>query len=118
MQRPAEMIWSAQKASGDPPSKRSGHSMCIVSDSAYIFGGNDFRRPPGPNGDLYKLDMGSSEFYWCKLDVNGRSPEPRSHHTTVTYGTKVSYYSIARNRSHIQASYSSYENVCTALLIK
>ena len=116
MQRPAEMIWSVQKASGDPPSKRSGHSMCIVGDSAYIFGGNDFRRPPGPNGDLFKLDMGSSEFYWSKLDVNGRSPEPRSHHTTVTYGTKVSCVSTTMNRSYFWASYSSYKIVCTALL--
>ena len=89
MQRPAEMIWSSQKAAGDAPSKRSGHSMSVVGDSAYIFGGNDFRRPPGPNSDLFKLDMGSSEFYWSKLDIGGRCPEPRSHHTSITYGTKV-----------------------------
>ena len=91
MQRPAEMIWSSQKASGNPPSKRSGHSMCMVGDSAYIFGGSDFRRPPGPNADLFRLDMSSNEFYWSKIEVNGRCPEPRSHHTAVAFGTKVGY---------------------------
>lgn len=90
MQRPAEMIWSKQKYSGEPPSKRSGHSMCIVGDCSYIFGGNDFRRPPGPNNDLFKLDMSSNEFYWSKIEGTGRGPEARSHHTAVTYGTKVS----------------------------
>ena len=107
MQRPAEMIWSSQKASGDPPSKRSGHSMCIVGDSAYIFGGNDFRRPPGPNADLFKLDMSSNEFYWSKMDINGRCPEPRSHHTAVAYGTKVrcgsmlSTYTIEKSQKKV-----------------
>ena len=89
MQRPAEMVWSQQKCGGEPPSKRSGHSMCIVGDYAYVFGGNDMRRPPGPNAELYKLDMSSNEFYWSKVEVAGRWPEPRSHHTTVSWGSKI-----------------------------
>lgn len=89
MQRPAEMHWSQHKSLGDVPTKRSGHSMCIVGDYAYIFGGNDFRRPPGPNADLYKLDMSSNDFFWTKIEVSGRWPEARSHHTAVTFGTKI-----------------------------
>ena len=96
MQRPAEMIWSCEKASGVAPSKRSGHSMCIVGDSAYVFGGNDFRRPPGPNSDLYKLNINSNEFAWSKVEIGGRWPEPRSHHTAIAYGIKVRYYEFWR----------------------
>lgn len=47
MQRPAEMIWSTPKCMGDIPSRRSGHTLSVVGDFVYLFGGNDFRRPPG-----------------------------------------------------------------------
>eukprot|EP01040_Poterioochromonas_malhamensis_P019773 gene19773-23442_t len=91
MQRPAEMAWSNPKCIGDVPSKRSGHSFNAVGDLIYLFGGNDMRRPPGPNNELFKLDISSSEFYWSKVESSSsaRIPEPRSHHTTVVYGNKI-----------------------------
>ena len=88
MQRPAEMSWSSPKCMGNGPSKRSGHTMSLVGDQLYVFGGNDFRRPPGPNGDLYKLDMSNSnEYFWSKVEPSAgqRWPEPRSHHTAVVF---------------------------------
>ena len=88
MQKPPEMSWLTPKCLGEIPSKRSGHSMCVVGDFSYLFGGNDFRRPPGPNNELYKVDMSSSEFYWTKIDNStGRLPEPRSHASMVVYKT-------------------------------
>jgi dynein heavy chain len=90
MQRPSEMTWQQPRCLGEVPSRRSGHSFCMVGDFAYLFGGNDFRRPPGPNNELYKLDMSGSEFYWSKIETSGRSPEPRSDHTAVVFnGTKM-----------------------------
>eukprot|EP01041_Mallomonas_annulata_P001785 gene1785-3464_t len=86
-QRPAEMQWSQPRCLGEIPSRRSGHSLCVVGDYAYLFGGNDFRKPPGPNNELFKLDMSGQEFYWTKLESGGRWPEPRSHHTATVYGT-------------------------------
>jgi len=74
---------------GEIPSKRSGHSFCAANDQIYLFGGNDLRRPPGPNGELYKLDISSSDFYWKKIESSGRQPEPRSHHTTIVYGNRI-----------------------------
>jgi dynein heavy chain len=87
MQRPAEMTWSNPKCVGAAPSKRSGHSISIVGDQLYMFGGNDFRRPPGPNNDLYKLDMSSSEYFWSKIEpaAGAKWPEARSHHTAVVF---------------------------------
>ena len=81
------MTWSNPKCLGEAPTKRSGHSMCIVGDALYIFGGNDFRRPAGPNNELYKLDMSSSDYYWMKIEMKEslRYPEPRSHHTALVY---------------------------------
>lgn len=99
MQRPAEMTWLTPKCIGDIPSKRSGHSFCIAGDSVYMFGGNDFRRPPGPNSELYKLDIASSEFYWKKVENSGKVPEPRSHHTTVLFGTKIILFGGFRSSS-------------------
>ena len=99
MQRPAEMHWSIPKCIGDVPSRRSGHSFCAVGDLVYLFGGNDMRRPPGPNNELFKLDMSSAEFYWSKIDNPGRNPEPRSHHTTVVYGNKIILFGGFRSSS-------------------
>ena len=83
------MTWSTPKTMGDTPSRRSGHSFCAVGDQVYLFGGNDLRRPPGPNAELYKLDISSSEFYWTKVESAGRQPEPRSNHTTILYNKKI-----------------------------
>lgn len=90
--RPAEMVWSSPRSMGDIPSKRSGHTLTCIGDYCYLFGGNDFRRPPGPNNDLYKLDVSSSDVYWTKIEVNGKWPEPRSHHSAVVYGSKIIFF--------------------------
>ena len=46
-----------------------------------LAGGCDKRRPPGPNNELYKLDMSDKEtFYWMR--INASNPPPaRWHHT-------------------------------------
>ena len=57
MQRPAEMTWSHPACAGNAPTKRSGHTVTLVGEYLYIFGGNDFRKPPGPKNEMFKLDM-------------------------------------------------------------
>ena len=74
--------------------------MSVVGDCAYLFGGNEYRRPPGPNNDLYKLDMSGQEFYWSKVEQTGRCPEPRSHHTATAFGSsKILIFGGFRNSS-------------------
>jgi dynein heavy chain len=93
------MVWASPKTLGEVPSKRSGHSFCIVGDYVYLYGGNDFRRPPGPNADLFKLDISSAEFYWSKVTNSGKAPEPRSHHTVVVYGKLIIMFGGFRSSS-------------------
>jgi len=93
------MTWATPKCMGEVPSRRSGHSFCIVGDYAYLFGGNDSRKPPGPNNDLFKLDMTSAEFYWTKIENTGRCPEPRSHHSVVVHGSKIIIFGGFRSSS-------------------
>lgn len=98
MMRPAEMTWSIPKHMGDLPSKRSGHSLTIINDVCYLFGGTDFRRPIGPNNEIFKLDISSNEVYWTKIEVSGKCPEPRSHHSAcVLNGTKILIFGGFRN---------------------
>ena len=104
MQKPPEMIWQEPKCIGDIPSKRSGHSISVIDNTLYLFGGNDFRRPAGPNNELYKLDMSSPSegFFWSKVPVapGGKGPpEPRSHHTATVWGTKILYFGGFRSSS-------------------
>ena len=65
----------------EKPSPRSAHTLVIAGEFAYLFGGCDKRRPPGPNNELYKLDMTDKEmFYWMKVELDEK-PAPRWHHT-------------------------------------
>ncbi len=90
MQRPAEMEWTTPRCIGDAPTKRSGHSFTLLKNGmAYLFGGIDPRRPPGPNNELYKLDMSNpTAFYWAKVvapasAAAGGKPEARWKHTAT-----------------------------------
>ena len=69
------MEWSQPRCIGDLPTKRSGHSFTIVKNGmAYLFGGVDSRRPPGPNNELFKLDMSNAQaFYWTKVPTSSSS---------------------------------------------
>jgi dynein heavy chain len=77
----------------------TGHSLSVIGDLVYLFGGNDFRKPAGPNNDLYKLDMSSNDFYWTKVESSARWPEPRSHHSAVVYGSKIIIFGGFRSSS-------------------
>jgi dynein heavy chain len=82
MQQDAVMTWAPVAHEGEEkPSPRSAHSLVQNGSEAWMFGGCDKRRPPGPNNELYKLDMSDKEtFYWMR--INAANPPPaRWHHT-------------------------------------
>ena len=78
MQTPAVMEWTPIRQEGEErPSPRSAHTLVSNGEFAYLFGGCDKRRPPGPNNELYKLDMSDkSYFYWTKVHVEAGAPTP------------------------------------------
>lgn len=50
--------WIKVEQSADSlPSKRSGHTLTSLGNTAFLFGGIDLKNPPGPNNDLYAVDM-------------------------------------------------------------
>jgi len=56
--------WSKLKALGNPdqvPTKRSGHTMTLMSGpNGLLYGGIDLRSPPGPNSDIYAFEIGDA----------------------------------------------------------
>ena len=54
--------WQRLKPLGESvPSKRSGHSLTLMSGSnGLLFGGIDLKNPPGPNADLYAFELGAT----------------------------------------------------------
>jgi len=69
MQRQAEMKWTQPRSLGDIPTRRSGHTLSVVGEFGYLFGGCDYQRPVGPSNDLYKLDM-SGELGIIRVSLN------------------------------------------------
>ncbi|CAK4711321.1 unnamed protein product [Aphanomyces euteiches] len=82
-----EMAWGNPKCTGDVPNKRSGHSLTLrASENAlYLFGGCDHKVPPGPNNDLYKLEMNG--FVWSRVATDD-APPPRWRHSALIYNDK------------------------------
>jgi dynein heavy chain len=75
--------WSIPKVTGAVPEPRANHSMTMVGDKFFLFGGY------GGKGytrtmfnDLYSLDTVAME--WSKITASGKLPDPRSNHATIS----------------------------------
>lgn len=85
------MEWKKPVCMGESPSRRSGHSFCLLSSRTgsicYVFGGcNEETKPPGPCAELFKLEL--PDYYWKRIlfkEENG--PAARWHHTANTWIT-------------------------------
>eukprot|EP01012_Entosiphon_sulcatum_P033441 TRINITY_DN4232_c0_g1_i3.p1 TRINITY_DN4232_c0_g1~~TRINITY_DN4232_c0_g1_i3.p1 ORF type:complete len:1751 (+),score=264.52 TRINITY_DN4232_c0_g1_i3:23-5254(+) len=64
---------------GNPPNRRSGHSICLVSEFAFVFGG---RGSHYCNNDVTQLHLGPN--VWQPVNTaHSALPPPRCHHTAV-----------------------------------
>ncbi|XP_030576629.1 host cell factor 2 isoform X2 [Archocentrus centrarchus] len=78
---------------GSPPCPRIGHSLTLVGNKCYLFGGlaNDSEDPNGnvPRylGDFYELELQSVSGArgWNIPETKGRAPSARESHTSVAY---------------------------------
>ncbi|XP_034433514.1 host cell factor 2 isoform X3 [Hippoglossus hippoglossus] len=78
---------------GLPPCPRIGHSLTLVGNRCYLFGGlaNDSEDPNGnvPRymGDLYELELqaGSGVRGWSIPETKGGGPSARESHSAVAY---------------------------------
>ncbi|DBA03229.1 TPA: hypothetical protein N0F65_011588 [Lagenidium giganteum] len=90
-----EMVWTAPKQAGEVPVKRSGHTFTFKSTESetaiYMFGGCDHKSPPGPNNDIYKVDINGG-YTWSKVIPNSTAPEdmppPRWRHSAILFNDR------------------------------
>jgi len=78
---------NAEESSGCPDA-RASHSSCVYNDRLYVFGGQDDDN--NKLGDLWEYDFTQSTWSQVKLGEEGSyTPNPRSGHTAVVWGTKM-----------------------------
>lgn len=61
--------WQNPKTTGAVPCPRAAHSMCLLGNRAYLFGG---RSSPRRLNDLYFLDLNALQ--WTQLQLSGDIP--------------------------------------------
>ncbi|XP_029474111.1 acyl-CoA-binding domain-containing protein 6-like [Rhinatrema bivittatum] len=78
---PADLTWEVIPQEGNIPSPREGHSICIVKEKIYLFGGNSNQDAEECLPGMYCFDLGS--LTWHKLKTNGIAPRTLRHSSTV-----------------------------------
>ncbi|KAG7401824.1 Adagio protein 3 [Phytophthora boehmeriae] len=86
--------WVKLQPRGDNPGLSSTHSVCVVKDQMYMFGGYDgkFRR-----GQLYAFEVEgvfneSIECVWRKVETQGCGPAARYTHCGASIGSQIIVY--------------------------
>ncbi|KAI8872380.1 galactose oxidase [Ramicandelaber brevisporus] len=73
------MYWSRVTASGQIPPGLRSHSMTVINDKIYVFGGFNSE---GTYNDTYMFDPDT--IFWLKLETYGECPPPlRAHSATA-----------------------------------
>ena len=76
--------WTEIESHTESPPKRHGHSLTLVNETIYLFGGYG---AGGRLNDTWKLDP--VLLNWTFIDVSGSKPTRRSHHSTVGLKNKM-----------------------------
>ena len=86
------IYWSKPKCSGTIPVGRSGHTLTVLGDKAYMFGGCDEDMPPGPSNQLYRLKLSPPDsrtsMEWTLPRVSGEPPMARWLHSSTPLDKK------------------------------
>lgn len=72
------VTWSIPATSGTTPLPRAAHTMNVMGDKAYMFGG---RTQLHRVNDVFQLDL--ETMTWSEIIVEGAVPPPRSWHCSV-----------------------------------
>ncbi|XP_071963055.1 kelch domain-containing protein 3-like isoform X2 [Antedon mediterranea] len=75
--------WCLPKPSGDIPPARDGHSVCLIKNKMYVFGGYEDESQCFSNS-VHKLNI--DKMRWKKLECKGRPAHWRDFHSAVTIG--------------------------------
>ena len=77
------LTWASPGAAGSYPAARSYHSMTVVDEDIFVYGGSDTQSQP--LGDLHVLDAAAMEFR--QPTQLGSVPSARKGHTLTKSGT-------------------------------
>jgi N-acetylneuraminic acid mutarotase len=76
--------WTCINAIGEPPAKRTDHSLVRYGRSMYVFGGFDGRVR---YNDLVELNLDDAR--WTTVSVRGQEPRTRFAHASVTHSNSM-----------------------------
>ncbi|KXZ44732.1 hypothetical protein GPECTOR_63g57 [Gonium pectorale] len=83
------MRWSRLPQTGILPVERSSHSITVVGDRLYLFGGEHDPRVPVGN-EMYEYCFADGT--WRVLEVQGEAPSPRVAHSAAAVGTVLYFF--------------------------
>lgn len=72
------MTWSRPITKGVSPGCRAGHTVTVVGDKCFCFGGGDGQEFLS---EFVVLDVGKME--WARVEAKGKEPSPRSRHSAT-----------------------------------
>ncbi|KAJ3434292.1 kelch domain-containing protein [Anaeramoeba flamelloides] len=76
--------WDRIKVLGEKPTERSGHTISIVGDILYLFGGKNDKRMLG---DIHSFQLRTNK--WNLIKAKGDYPNPRSFHSATVVGSNI-----------------------------
>ncbi|CAI5705341.1 unnamed protein product [Peronospora effusa] len=86
--------WVELRPRGDIPGPSSTHSVCVIKDRMYIFGGYDgkYRR-----GQVFAFEIEDAtkegiDCVWRKVETQGDGPASRYTHSGVSVGSRIIVY--------------------------
>ncbi|KAG2440042.1 hypothetical protein HXX76_004157 [Chlamydomonas incerta] len=78
--------WTRLPQAGAVPIDRSSHSITVIGDKVYLFGGEHDPRVPVGN-ELYEYDMATGT--WRVVEAKGDAPPPRVAHAAAAVGNML-----------------------------
>ena len=89
-----ELNWKKYSScQGTGPIERSSHGMSVISDTLYIFGGENTARIP-IDSSMYVIKLSQDEGEkclptWRKIEPSSNSPVPRIAHSQAVIGDRI-----------------------------
>eukprot|EP00939_MAST-03C_sp_MAST-3C-sp1_P001116 g1116.t1 len=85
--------WDNIKCAGIDPRGRSGHTLTLLGNTGYLFGGlRGDNAKTGPNNDLFMCKVQNFKFEWSKPDLEGESPSPRWDHSATLFNDNFIFF--------------------------
>eukprot|EP00940_MAST-03C_sp_MAST-3C-sp2_P002569 g2569.t1 len=85
--------WEHVLCSGTSPKGRSGHTLTILGNTGYLFGGIQAENAKtGPNNDLFMCRIQNAKFEWSKPNLDGPKPSPRWDHSATLFNENFIFY--------------------------